>query len=55
MTKDSVYYHDEDKKSQRGPLKAISDIGRNVFAMANGNIEKVADFKVQPYGRDKEE
>ena len=23
--------------------------------MANGNIEKVADWKVQPYGRDNEE
>ena len=36
-------------------MKVISYTGRNVFVMANGNIKKVADFKVQPYGRDKEE
>ena len=34
MTEDSVYYHNEDKKSKRGPVKAISHIGRNLFAMA---------------------
>ena len=36
-------------------MKVISYTGRNVFVMANGNMEKVVDCKGQPYGRDNEE
>ncbi len=48
---DSVYYQEENKKSWKGPVKVLAHKGRDVFILANGNLRKVADCKVQPYGK----
>ena len=36
-------------KSWKGPVKVVAHRGRSVFVMANGNLRKVADCRVQPY------
>ena len=48
---DSVYYQEENKKSWKGPVKVLAHKGRDVFVLANDNLRKVADCKVQPYGK----
>ena len=45
-----MFYQKEDKKSWNSPVKVIAHLGNSVFVMANGNIKKVADCKVQPCG-----
>ena len=47
---DSVFYQKEDKNSWHGPVKVIAHRVRSVFVMANRNIRKEADCKVQPFG-----
>ena len=43
-----MFYQKEDKEGWNGPVKVIAHRGTSVFVMANGNIKKVADCKVQP-------
>ena len=52
---DLVYYQEENRKSWKGPVKVLAHKGRSVFVIANGNIRKVADCRVQPYGKEHEE
>ena len=43
-----MFYQKEYNKSWNGLVKVIAHRGSLVFMMANGNIKKVADCKVQP-------
>ena len=44
-------FREAEYKSWKGPVKVLAHKGRDVFVLANGNLRKVADCKVQPYGK----